>query len=506
MFKSIFTKYIFTFMLIIIISFAMLTAIVGSVLNSYSDSAKTDAVSVASEALADCLEKKQALSNIIDFSVFCDVYSDDIGTVISAVEAANTDDLIIFIADNSGRIILSNSVGDGRELRGKHIPKQIMDDLNSGVELNGLERIEGIIDTRSRICATPVYLRDSYICGTVFACVSSGHDGGLGVVMTRTIIIASLWIMLAALIAVYFVTERVTSPLKEMSRAAKSFAAGDFDVRVPVVGNDEVAELARAFNNMAKSLAALDDMRNNFMSSVSHDMRTPMTTISGFIDCILSGAIPPEKHEHYLKVIRDEVQRLSRLVSTLLDISRIQSGDRKFVMAPFDICEMGRQVLISCEQRIDGKHLDVEFNIDDDNMYVNGDRDAIYQIMYNICDNAIKFSREGGLLRLSVKYAENKKVRVSVFNEGVGIPLEDQPYIFERFYKSDRSRGMDKTGVGLGMFIAKTIINAHGEDITLHSVPGENCEFVFSLPRAQQPERHGAPQEHGDERMHKENK
>ena len=279
-----------------------------------------------------------------------------------------------------------------------------------------------------------------------------------------------------------------------MSRAAKSFAEGNFNVRVPVVGNDEVTELARAFNNMAKSLAALDDMRNNFMSSVSHDMRTPMTTISGFIDCILSGAIPPEKHEHYLRVIRDEVQRLSRLVATLLDISRIQAGDRKFVMAPFDICEMARQVLISCEQRIDGKHLDVEFDIDDDNMYVNGDHDAIYQIMYNICDNAIKFSYDGGCLRISVKYAENKKVRISVFNEGEGIPLEDQPYIFERFYKSDRSRGKDKTGVGLGMFIAKTIIKAHGEDITLKSEPGKNCEFVFTLPRAQAPEKHGAQQ------------
>lgn len=155
---------------------------------------------------------------------------------------------------------------------------------------------------------------------------------------------------------------------------------------------------------------------------------------------------------------------------------------------------MARQVLISCEQRIDGKHLDVEFDIDDDNMYVNGDHDAIYQIMYNICDNAIKFSYDGGCLRISVKYAENKKVRISVFNEGEGIPLEDQPYIFERFYKSDRSRGKDKTGVGLGMFIAKTIIKAHGEDITLKSEPGKNCEFVFTLPRAQAPEKHGAQQ------------
>lgn len=499
MFKSVFAKYIFAFMLIIAISFAMLASIVGSVVNSYSVSAKTESVRSASEAVVNCIEKKQSFEDISDFSAFCDIYSDDINTVLDAVVAASADDLTVFVADNGGKIILSNSGEGGRSLKGKQLPKDIMDNLNSGVELESADSIEGIIYEKSLISATPIYLNDSYVCGTVFACVNAGSDEGLGAVMTRTLLLASLWVMLAALIAVYFITERVISPLKEMSRAAKSFAAGNFDVRVPVVGDDEVAELARAFNNMAKSLEALDDMRNNFMSSVSHDMRTPMTTISGFIDCILSGAIPPEKHEHYLKIIRDEVQRLSRLVSTLLDISRIQAGDRKFVMAPFDICEMGRQVLISCEQRIDAKHLEVEFDIDDDNMYVNGDHDAIYQIMYNICDNAIKFSRDGGLLRISVKYAENKKVSVSVFNEGEGIPLEDQPYIFERFYKSDRSRGIDKTGVGLGMFIAKTIINAHGEDIKLNSVPGENCEFVFTLPRAQTPARHGALQNRNGE-------
>lgn len=491
MFKSVFAKYIFAFMLIILISFTLLTAIVGSMVNSYSASAKEETVSAASSATAACIQDKDALSEISDLTAFCSIYSRDIGAFLDAIVSSSTDELTIFIVTNNGKIIIADNKRAG-ELTGRSVPKQIMDEVNSGVELKSLDRIDGITEGKSVICATPIYLNDGYICGTVFACAYASFDGGLSTVTTRTITLASLWVMLAALIAVYFITNRVIGPLKDMSQAAKSFAAGDFSVRVPVRGNDEVAELALAFNNMAKSLAALDDMRNNFMSSVSHDMRTPMTTISGFIDCILSGAIPPEKHEYYLHIIQDEVQRLSRLVTTLLDISRIQVGDRKFVMAPFDICEMGRQVLISCEQRIDKKKLEVEFDIDDDNMYVSGDHDAIYQIMYNICDNAIKFSFEGGLLRISIRYAENKKVRVSVYNEGEGIPFEDQPYIFERFYKSDRSRGKDKTGVGLGMFIAKTIIKAHGEDIVLHSEPGKNCEFVFTLPRAQAPERHSA--------------
>jgi signal transduction histidine kinase len=151
-------------------------------------------------------------------------------------------------------------------------------------------------------------------------------------------------------------------------------------------------------------------------------------------------------------------------------------------MEPFDICEMGRQVLISFEQKIDKKRLEVEFNCDADNMFVTGDHDAIYQIFYNITDNAVKFANEGGLLKLSLNVIENKKVKVSVYNEGDGIPYDDQPYIFERFYKSDRSRGKDKTGVGLGMFIAKTIIEAHKEVIALESEPGKYCEFYFTLP------------------------
>ncbi len=488
MFKSVFAKYTSAFMLIIVISFAILTAIVGTLINGYTDSMRMSTVESTAEAVAECIEEKIEKSGLYDFAAFCEIYESDISTFVNSIVRASNEDMLVLVTGNSGKIAVASAY-DSVELRGAQIPKQIMDDINSGSEPDNLERIDGIVDEKSLISARSVYLRDSYICGTVFVCMRAAADEGLSAVATRTIALASLWVLLAALIAVYFITDRVSGPLKDMSRAAKRLAAGRFDVRVPVVGDDEVAELARTFNNMASSLASLDDMRNDFMSSVSHDMRTPMTTISGFIDCILSGAIPPEQHEHYLKVIRDEVQRLSRLVSTLLDISRIQAGDRKFVMAPFDICEMGRQVLISCEQRIDAKRLEVEFDIDDDNMYVNGDHDAIYQIVYNICDNAIKFSKDAGLLRVSIRYAENKKISVSVFNEGDGVPLEDQPYIFERFYKSDRSRGKDKSGVGLGMFIAKTIIKAHGEDIILRSEPGKDCEFIFTLPRASAPER-----------------
>jgi signal transduction histidine kinase len=197
------------------------------------------------------------------------------------------------------------------------------------------------------------------------------------------------------------------------------------------------------------SLEHLEDTRRTFLANVSHDLRTPMTSIGGFIDGILDGTIPPEKHTEYLTRCSNEVKRLSRLVASLLDITRIQAGERKFNKTSFDICEMAREILISFEKRIEDKHLDVEFDCEADKMLAVADRDAIYQVLYNICDNAVKFSREGGKYRIRIT-SKDKKINVSVYNEGQGIPEEDLAIVFDRFYKSDKSRGLDKSGVGSG--------------------------------------------------------
>jgi signal transduction histidine kinase len=320
----------------------------------------------------------------------------------------------------------------------------------------------------------------------VIVCSATSSIPGIAGNTVRTTIIAILWVTAAALITVFFVTDKIVSPLKKMSEAARSFSQGKFDVRVPVTGNDEVAELAAAFNNMASSLEKNEETRKTFLANVSHDLRTPMTTIAGFIDNILSGAIPYEKQNYYLEIVSSEVKRLARLVNSLLDISRIQAGDRKFVKVPFDICEMSREIIISLEQRLEAKNLDVRFEPEEDKMYVNADRDAIYQVLYNICDNAVKFSKKGGIYRISHIKRDNK-IYTAVYNEGQGISKEDLPFVFDRFYKSDKSRGLDKTGVGLGLYIVKTIVNSHGEEIWVNSAAGEYCEFVFTLAPADAP-------------------
>ncbi|MBR6744096.1 MAG: HAMP domain-containing histidine kinase, partial [Clostridia bacterium] len=209
---------------------------------------------------------------------------------------------------------------------------------------------------------------------------------------------------------------------------------------------------------------------------------TPMTSIAGFIDGILEGAIPPEKQSYYLGIIGQEVKRLSRLVNSLLDISRMEAGNRKFEKTPFDICEMARIILLSFESKIDAKHLDVDFDAPEDRLTVFSDKDAINQVLYNICDNAVKFSKDGGKYKITIR-EEFSKVKVTVFNEGEGIPNEDLPYVFDRFYKSDKSRGLDKTGVGLGLYICKTIMDNLGENISVEGVHGEYCAFTIELTK-----------------------
>jgi signal transduction histidine kinase len=210
-----------------------------------------------------------------------------------------------------------------------------------------------------------------------------------------------------------------------------------------------------------------------------------MTSISGFIDGILDGTIPPENRDHYLNIVSVEIKRLSRLVRTLLDLSRIQCGERKFTMVDFDVSEMAMMILFSFETQIDTKKLEIEFD-GAERTFVLADSDAIHQVLYNLIDNAVKFSYESGVLRVKIT-EQDKNVAIEVYNEGKGIPENDLPHVFDRFYKADKSRGLDKTGVGLGLFIVKAILQAHGEDISVKSEEGKNCSFMLTLPKGTDP-------------------
>ncbi len=477
MFKSTFAKYITAFILIIFLSFLILSGIIGAMIDRYADENREEKLALTSELVIDFIDA----NNIEDIKI-----ASINGILWKIVEATVRLDpqYDILLATPDCNIILSTVDEKEHVIKGENLGTLCIDHFEKG---DGAAEgylvhkgdMEGFLPENSLAYAKEIISGGKSI-GYVVTLASTAREDKLVSVTTNALINSSLWVMLAAVIAAYFITERIIHPLKVMTRAASEMAKGDFSVRVAVYGKDEVSELGRAFNHMAESLDSLEKMRNSFLANVSHDLRTPMTTISGFIEGITSGAIPPEKHDYYLGVISAEVHRLSRLVSQLLDISKLESGERKFTFTDFDIAELSRIVLISFEQKIDDKRLDVEFIADDD-MIVNADKDAIHQVMYNLCHNAIKFAKEGGRFVISITKIHGKKIRVSVFDEGQSIAKEDAKMVFDRFYKTDTSRGLDKSGVGLGLYICKTIIDAHDEEIWVESIENESCEFIFTL-------------------------
>jgi len=268
-----------------------------------------------------------------------------------------------------------------------------------------------------------------------------------------------------------------------MAEATRRFAEGNFDVRMHnYEGVTEITELAESFNNMADSLQETERQRREFIANVSHELKTPMTTIAGYTDGILDGTIPPEQEKEYLRIISDEARRLSRLVRRMLEVSQLQSRDLTRTKAPFDVCESMRRVLISMEKKITDRGLDVDADIPDSGIMVLGDNDLITQVIYNLLENATKFARKGSALYLGVTTL-NGKALISVRNEGETIPAEEIPLLFERFHKSDKSRSEDKDGVGLGLYVVKTILDQHKEHIAVTSENGLTT-FTFSVTLA----------------------
>lgn len=494
--KSLFTRYILAFLVIVVVGFSVLGLMISGMVANYSVSTKRTTIVQTADSVSSFMVSNFSAGGTLDFNRYV-YYNWSMCSESLHLLAANSEQLVILILDKKGNILVDSASGNytGRNITLGQIENLLSEE--GGVSYSDLS---SLLAQRNLICAHPIYVKGAIgasdaqndnnseqpsqtLVGYTLVCSPSDTVSGLTQTVVKTVFLSTLWVALATLIVVYFITERISSPLREMSRAAKEYASGKFDVRVPVKGKDEIAELAVAFNNMATSLQNLENMRSSFVSNVSHELRTPMTSIAGFIDGILSGAIPQEKQGYYLQLVYEEVLRLSRLVTTLLDLSRIQAGDRKFVSTNFDIAEMARQILISFESRIEQKHFTVEFDCAEDRLMAYADRDAIYQVLYNICDNAVKFSKEGGVYRISL-LAKDKKIFVSVYNEGIGISPEELPMIFDRFYKSDKSRGLDKKGVGLGMYITKTIIDAHGQEIWVKSEYGSYCEFTFTLQQS----------------------
>ncbi len=293
-------------------------------------------------------------------------------------------------------------------------------------------------------------------------------------------------VMLMELVALVFVafflylfSRNITNPLAKINKALKEFSKGDFSRRVEYNSHNELGELASNVNSMADGLENLEKMRSSFISDVSHELRTPLTSVSGFIEGIIDGTIPDTERDKYLKIALSETRRLSRIINDLLSATKLESSNIKLNKLDFDIYELAKIVLLNFENEITQKNIDVTFEADSDKYLINGDKDSYTQVLINLVHNAVKFTPENGYIKICFK-DDGKKCTVSIKNSGDGIEKDKLSFIWERFYKTDSSRGSDKSGVGLGLYIVKRIIDAHDEKITVETSVGESTTFTFT--------------------------
>ena len=271
------------------------------------------------------------------------------------------------------------------------------------------------------------------------------------------------------------------NPLGEINNAAKRFANGEVDKRVYVSSQDEIGELANSFNIMAESLEKVENNRRDFISNVSHELRSPITSIKGFIAGIIDGVIPKDKEGYYLERAYSEIKRLTRLINDLLDLSAIESGKLKFDMRKTDINELIRMCVINNEQKIRGKEIKLTVDLQKEKCYVKTDEDKTMQVLTNLLDNAIKYCGNRGVIKIST-YHRGAKVFVRIYNNGPKIKEEDIKYIWDRFYKSDKSR-TNKVSTGLGLPIVRMILMQQGEEVWVKNDPNIGVAFTFSLTK-----------------------
>ena len=393
--------------------------------------------------------------------------------------AATVSEVDFLICDVEGHVLLSTDPA----LSGLVVtmPADMTEEvLRKGITSERTD-IDGLYENRRIVVGVPAMNENSQeAVGLVFAVSTTTSLDTMWTGFVGLFFMTAFVVLMISFMASSITTMRQIQPIREMAKATRRYAEGDFDIRMNDYGrDDELGELAASFNNMAENLQQTERQRREFIANISHELKTPMTTIAGYTDGILDGTIPPENERQYLQIISDESRRLSRLVRRMLDVSQLQVMDPLREGKHFDICESMRRVLISMEKKITDRNLDVDADIPEEPILVLGDKDMITQVIYNLLENATKFATEGSTLYLGVTTIDGK-ARVTVRNVGDTIPAEELPLLFERFHKSDKSRSEDKDGYGLGLYIVKTILAQHKEKISVTSEDGVTT-FSFSL-------------------------
>lgn len=286
--------------------------------------------------------------------------------------------------------------------------------------------------------------------------------------------------VILAFLAVTYITMRITKPITDMNNTINRFSGGDYEARVTVSSKDEVGQLGQSFNEMATEINALEQSRRSFVANVSHELRSPLTSIRGFLEAMQDGTIAKEDQPKYIGIVINECKRMTGMVNGLLDLARIESGQYELKLEPFDINELVIRTVLTFEARINAKHIDVNMDFDSEHTIVEADHSQIAQVIRNLVDNAIKFLQDNG--KLTMRITSGKDIaHVSVIDNGAGIAQEDLPYVFDRFYKAEKAHTPSGSSSGLGLSIVKRIIEQHGQSIKVESEPGKGAAFTFTL-------------------------
>lgn len=471
--KNAFIRYLAISSAIIIVSFIIFGMLLMSFLSNYWKSEKqamlSDDTHTTAEMVA-ALVNRDGIARSSTIKPFVKSFSQRMGAEI-------------FITNTNG-VILLKSDENSSIYKMPHVPDYIINEAKDN-EYKELGKLGGVYEKNFYTYAVPIFIEDGSFLGVVFASVSTESLKDFTGAAFNMFLLSALLVLIFSVSAVSVMTYNMVRPLRDMAAAAQSFGKGDFSYRVRVNGADEVAQLAKAFNNMAVSLSKLENMRSSFISNVSHELKTPMTTVISYIDGLLDGTIEKKDQKFYLSIVSDEMKRLSRLVKSMLDLSRIDSGKMVVSRSEFDLMELLAHTLILFEHRINEKNITVMDIDNSKEIMMYADPDLMHQVLYNLIDNAVKFTNEGGYIEIKAS-SEPNGTRVFIRNSGQGIEDSELSNIFERFYKTDKSRSRDRDGVGLGLFIVKNIIDLHSGEIIVRSLKGEYCEFEIFIPFYQQ--------------------
>ena len=476
MYKSVFSKYLSVISLVVVLGFLSMTLIqvflaAGALAENKRELLQENAGNIAHHTTLAATE-----TTLQDGKVVYRLNGNELSPFLHLL--ADAIDATVLVIDTRGEVLIASG-GEDR-LVGRTLSQGTVSQMKEGYFTIGL--LDGLFERRQYIASEPVTVNGRVLGYVVALSPADAMTQTLGANF-RIYAISVLGALGLCFCVLWLMTYRFVRPLRQMASATRRFACGDFSVRIKVKGKDEVAELADALNHMAVSLSSVEMMRRSFVANVSHELKTPMTTIAGFVDGILDGTVPADKQAHYLRIVSDEVKRLSRLVRSMLDLSRIDSGELKLGRVRMDLTDALCSVLVASEPRIEAKKLNITGLEDIEKLEIDGDYDLMSQVLYNLLDNAVKFTNEGGDIDIRMHQAQGR-VHMAIRNTGAGIPANELPQIFERYYKSDRSRSLDKNGLGLGLYIVKTVIRLHGGEITVRSVEGEFTEFSFWVPAA----------------------